>query len=180
MLKKVLFKHDKYLYFDWAYLKDCFENGRLQGATVFARLFNFIEDGKFLVESDKDVYDLSAFGIYIDDWILLMSFVRNGYLPNFYNMDRNITAINDCYDISIKLGGIPEYDKYYESFTNNDEDATVDIYNPMTPSDDYKGVYTWRVVSHLVTLYPTESITCSVRDGQHSVFFSRRLNSHIS
>ena len=176
MLREILFKNDKHLYFDWNYLKTSFETGRLKGASVFARLFNFIEDGKFYIEKNKMVFDLSKFDVYLDDWVLLMSFVRNGYLPNFYNINRNITAINDCYDISIKLGGIPEYDKYYNLFKNNDKVAGDDAYNPMTPGDDYNGFYKWRVVTYLATLYPDESITCSVNDGGHSVFFSRRLD----
>jgi len=54
----VLFKENKHLYVDWNYLKDSFENGRLQGATVFARLFDIIDD-KLFVLRNTDEYDLT-------------------------------------------------------------------------------------------------------------------------
>ena len=52
-LKKILFKKDKYLYVDWDYLKDSYNDGYLKGADVFARLFDIVEDYLF-ASREKD------------------------------------------------------------------------------------------------------------------------------
>ena len=63
--------------------------------------------------------------------------------------------LNYCYDICIKFGGVPEFEKYYYSFVyephpKNEDDDTV--YNPMTPNDDYKGLYNWRMCASFTSL----------------------------
>ena len=47
MLRKIIFKHHKYLYVDLEYLKESYLTGRLIGANVLARLFGLIEDKLF-------------------------------------------------------------------------------------------------------------------------------------
>ena len=68
-LKKVLFKKNKHLYVDWDYLKTSYENGYLEGADVFARLFGILHDGLFATK-EKDEYNLEYYDIYIEDWVL--------------------------------------------------------------------------------------------------------------
>ena len=55
MLKKLLFKKEKYLYVDCIYLKDSYENGRLKGANVFARLFDIIDDKLFVIQNKDEL-----------------------------------------------------------------------------------------------------------------------------
>lgn len=178
MLIKIHFLNDKYMYVDKDYLVEEFNNGRLKDATVFARLFNIIEDDVFKVENKLD-FDLSFYDIYLEDWVLLMSFIRNGYIPNFYNFEKNIKELNYCYNICIKLGGIPSFDKYYDSLLTSDTSFNtineVDYtYNPMTPEQDIKGEYYWRVVTSLTTLRDHETVTQLIINQLPTYFFARR------
>tara|TARA_Y100000389_G_scaffold140839_1_gene138715 strand:- start:2521 stop:3060 length:540 start_codon:yes stop_codon:yes gene_type:complete len=177
MLKKIIFKRDKYLFVDCEYLKDSYENGRLKGAQVFARIFDIIEDDLF-VSQNKDEYDLTHYDIYIEDWILFYSFIRNGYIPNSYNIDKNVEDLNFCYDLCIKFGGVPEYEKYYESFfydsKNSQNDLSNNVYNPMTPIEDTQGKYTWRIVTSFTAINPTESVTSCVSAEPVTIFYCRK------
>lgn len=178
MLKKLLFKKEKYLYVDWDYLKDSYENGRLKGADVFARLFDMIDDDLF-VRENKDEYDLTHYDIYVDDWVLFYSFVRNGYIPTTYDPDINMRDLNYCYDICIKFGGVPEFEKYYYSFVyeplpiseKNEDDTTV--YNPMNPGEDYKGLYNWRMCASFTSLHPNESVTTVISTEPITIMLCR-------
>lgn len=181
MLKKLLFKKEKYLYVDWDYLKDSYETGYLKGATVFARLFDIIDDDLFVVQN-KDEYDLSHYDIYVDDWILFYSFVRNGYIPTTYDPEINMRDLNYCYDTCIKFGGVPEFEKYYysfvyepQSFVNKNEDDTA-VYNPMTPSEDYKALYMWRICASFTSIQENESVTTVISNDPITILYCRKPN----
>ena len=176
MLKKLLFKEDKHLYVDWNFLKDSFENGRLHDANVFARLFDIIDDELFVLRN-KDEYDLTHYDIYIEDWCLFMSFIRNGYVPNSYDLDKNVRDLNYCYDICIKLGGVPEFDNYYYNFFNHEQpviDVSNNVYNPMTPIEDVKVLYIWRIITSFTALKINESVTTCVSTEPVTIFYCRR------
>tara|TARA_Y100000768_G_scaffold225339_1_gene170133 strand:- start:35 stop:610 length:576 start_codon:yes stop_codon:yes gene_type:complete len=177
MLIKINFLNDKYLYEDTEFLKNQYNEGRLKGATVFARLFNIIDDKIFKVENKLE-FDLSFYHIYLDDWVLLMSFIRNGYIPNYYIFDRNIKELNYCYNTCIKLGGIPSFDNYYDSLLNSDVSLNVTddqyVYNPLNPEQDIKGKFYWRVVTSLTTLREHETVTQLIIDQIPTYYFARR------
>ena len=178
MLKKVLFKKEKYLFVDWDYLKSSYENGRLQGATVFARLFDLIQDELFIFQENKNEYDLTHYDIHIEDWLLFHSFIRNGYIPTIYDVDDNLNNMNYCYDICIKLGGVPQFEKYYfeyfnESSEKNESGETV--YNPMTPEEDVNNIYIWRPITSFTTLKTNESITVLLASEPITILYGRRL-----
>tara|TARA_Y100000389_G_scaffold106302_1_gene103248 strand:- start:3359 stop:3934 length:576 start_codon:yes stop_codon:yes gene_type:complete len=178
MLIKIIFLNDKYIYADTEFLKNQFNEGRLKDATVFARLFNIIDDEKFKVENKLE-FDLSFYDIYLDDWVLLMSFIRNGYIPNYYTFDRNIKELNYCYNTCIKLGGIPSFDNYYDSLSNSDVSLNFTddeyAYNPLNPEQDIKGEFYWRVVTSLTTLRHHETVTQLIINQIPTYYFSRRL-----
>lgn len=177
MLIKIKFLNDRYIYADTEFLENQFNEGRLKDATVFARLFNIIDDGKFKVENKLE-YDLSFYNIHLDDWVLFMSFIRNGYIPNYYTFDRNIKELNYCYNTCIKLGGIPSFDKYYDSLLNYDtslnsvEDEYA--YNPLNPEQDTKGEFYWRVVTSLTSLREHETVTQLIINQIPTYYFARR------
>ena len=89
----------------------------------------------------------SNFEIYSSDWVLLISFLRNGYLPASYDIEKNISDLNYCYNTTIKLGGIPEFETYYNYYFDYNENMKSITYNPMTPQEDISNVYSWRVIS---------------------------------
>lgn len=179
MLKKLLFNQEKYLFVDWEYLKDSYQNGRLKGATVFARLFDIVEDDLFVLQN-KEEYDLTHYDIYIDDWMLFYSFIRNGYIPTTYDQETNLKKLNYCYDICIKFGGVPEFETYYNGFiyepytsVENSEDNYP--YNPMNPSEDYKGLYNWRICATFTSIRDDESVTTIISTDPITILYCRRL-----
>ena len=178
MLKKFIFKREKYLYVDCNELKTSYETGRLQGANVFARLFNLVDDGLF-VSQNKEEYDLTHYDIYLYDWLLFYSFIRNGYIPTTYEMDVNLRDLNYCYDICIKFGGVPEFEKYYCTFFNDpystSNENTESIYNPMTPVDDIKGMYNWRICTSFTSLKQNESVTALISSDPITILYCRGL-----
>ena len=173
-LKKVLFKKNKHLHVDWDYLKTSYENGYLEGADVFARLFGILHDGLFATEK-KDEYNLEYYDIYIEDWVLFFSFIRNGYITNSYSLEKNVSNLNYCYDICIKFGGVPKFESYYNSFFNNkNNDASHNVYNPMTPMEDIKVMYTWRVINTFTVLKSNESVTACISNEPTTTFYCRK------
>ena len=176
MLKKVIFNKEKYLYVDWEHLKNSYESGNLQEATVFARLFDLIQDDLF-VPQNKDEYDLTHYDIYIEDWVLFYSFVRNGYIPTTCDLTDNLKDLNYCYDICIKFGGVPEFEKYYCEFFNDprkDSEPNEVVYNPMTPQEDVKNIYIWRPITSFSSLKPNESVTVVISSEPVTILYARR------
>lgn len=175
-IKKFTFKNFKYLYVDWDYLKSSYENGYLTGADVFARLFDMSDDGLF-ASQEKEEYNLAPYDIYIEDWTLFYSFVRNGYIPNTYDLDKSVKELNYCYDICIKFGGVPKFEKYYNNFFYNEQNESdvsgEPVYNPMTPIEDKKGLFTWRIVTSFTVLKIDESVTTCVASEPVTIFYCR-------
>ena len=104
---------------DWDYLKSSYENGYLQGTDVFARLFDINDDGLF-ASQEKDEYNLTPYDIYIEDWTLFYSFVRNGYIPNTYDIDKNVKEIELLLRYVINLEVFLSLERYYNSFFYNE------------------------------------------------------------
>ena len=170
MLRKIIFKHHKYLYVDLEYLKESYLTGRLIGANVLARLFGLIEDKLFTNTINKPL-NLSFYDIYIDDWVLLFSFIRNGYISSLYN---DMKSMNYCYDITIKLGGVPEFEKYYNYYFEYNENIKNIIYNPMTPQEDISNIYSWRVISMFSLLDKGESVTVCISQEPTLAMYARK------
>jgi len=164
-------KRDKYVYVDWNYLKESYNNGRLKGAHVFARLFDIVDDELF-ANNEKNEYNLTYYDIYLEDWVLFFSFVRNGYLPYYNDYSKNLEELNYCSDVCIKLGGVPEFEHYYNDVFNN-SDRGDGIYNPMTPYDDVRGSFSWRIVTSYTALKLHETVTSCVSIEPITIFYSR-------
>ena len=81
------------------------ENNILNGAKIFAILFKLIEAENFAISTDPDI-NLTDFHITPDDWNLLYGFIKNGFLPYCINHDDFINQLNNCYETTLKLGGI--------------------------------------------------------------------------
>ena len=128
-------------------LKNMYYNGRLKGANVFSYLFNLNENSPY----DKSNYtieiNLKYLCISSETWYKLYGFLRNGHLcESTNNCFTNVHK--DVYEATIKLGGIPSYEDYYE-IQKNKQDL---IYNPMTPKEDYKKEYIWGVIDRRTSI----------------------------
>ena len=133
---------------DTDFFKSIFKPGdRLEGARVFARLFGILDDELFQSSPDPFKVNLALYDIYESEWILLYGFLRNGFIPSYTE-----SKINTCYEVSLKLGGIPSFDTYLQSITP--------MYNPMSPIEDTKQEYVWDIHNISSSILPTtKSVT---------------------
>lgn len=152
------------------------ENNILNGAKIFAILFKLIEAENFAISTDPDI-NLTDFHITPYDWNLLYGFIKNGFLPYCINDDDFINQLNNCYETTLKLGGIPSFDQYYLSQINTFKEDNIDTknYNPMTPKDDHLNKYQWSTYNGLTnhSLNSKQSITQSVSGNM--IFYCRKI-----
>lgn len=152
------------------------ENGILNGAKIFAILFKLIEAENFAICTDPDI-NLTDFQITTGQWILLYGFIKNGFLPHSNNNNEFINQLNNCYETTLKLGGIPSFDQYYLTQINLFKEENIDTknYNPMTPKDDHLNKFKWCTYNALSnqTLTKNQSITIPVTGNM--VFYCREI-----
>ena len=161
---------------DMSELKQSCDTGRLQGANIFARLFKIVNDAQFARSSDPYI-DLTHYEVYHEEWLLLFGFIRNGVLPVRLDEEHKVDDLNTCYNLSLKLGGIPEYEKYYAEQTRVDDTPQEPPYNPLSPEEDHLVKYTWRVSTiTMLNLNKNESATQPI-DNNSCIFYIRRPTS---
>ena len=151
---------------------------RLKDANVFKLLFGIHEDPQFtnfpLEQTDNSINLFKDFSITQNDWILFISFIKNGhtpsylkfkYNPNFYLEAQN--EINKLNNICNIFGGILAFDEFYNNFYKELQEIKVseinDSYNPIKPEDDTKNLYNWTVIdnSHV---YNFQNFACTHKE----------------
>tara|TARA_Y100000389_G_scaffold204851_1_gene260171 strand:- start:184 stop:756 length:573 start_codon:yes stop_codon:yes gene_type:complete len=165
---------------DLAPLEESYKSGRLQDADIFAILFKIIENPNFK-QSEEDYIDLNCFQIHEHEWNLLFGFIKNGQLP-YKETSTELYDLNKCYNITLKLGGIPAFDKFYKSQINNYKKSIVQYYNPMTPEKDINNEYEWQTINTMArcVIYKNdESVTIPINE-KSSVMYIRKLKSSSS
>ena len=95
-------------------LKYMYLNGRLKGARVFAYLFGIEDDTPFYKDDIIKEVNLDYFNISYHDWLLVYGFLRNGYVTPLLDENLYRSNIENCYQTTLKLGGIPAFDIYYK------------------------------------------------------------------
>ena len=95
-------------------LKYMYLNGRLEGARVFAYLFGIDKDTPFYKDDTVTEIDLDYFNISYHDWLLVYGFLRNGCVTPLLDEKLYRSNIENCYETTLKLGGIPAFDVYYK------------------------------------------------------------------
>ncbi len=152
------------------------KNGTLNGAKIFAILFKLIEAENFAISTDQDI-NLTQLHITPHQWNLGYGFIKNGFLPYCINDDDFINQLNNCYETTLKLGGIPSFDQYYLTQINlfKEENIETKNYNPMTPAVDYLNKYKWSTINALSnqTLNSKQSITQSISGNM--IFYCREI-----
>jgi hypothetical protein len=128
---------------DLNFLKDIYLNGRLKGANVFAKLFQ-IDDNSPFKKEDFNINLFNNFEIGLDDWLSLMIFLKTGIIP-YQEGEREEKILNNIMIISIKLGGIPSLDLYYQEFYHEKRKKKKKKYNPQNPEEDYKKLFLWKI-----------------------------------
>uniref|UniRef100_A0AB39JES9 Uncharacterized protein n=1 Tax=Florenciella sp. virus SA2 TaxID=3240092 RepID=A0AB39JES9_9VIRU len=166
---------------DLAPLEESYKSGTLQDGHIFAILFKITENPNFK-QSEEDYIDLNCFHINENQWDLLFGFINTGHLPYKNNFEETLYDLNICYEITLKLGGIPAFDNYYKSEINNYKNNILDSCNPMTPEEDVKNKYSWRTINTMartVIYREGESVTMPINEKSH-ILYVRTLKSSQS
>tara|TARA_B100000524_G_scaffold293631_1_gene168373 strand:+ start:948 stop:1541 length:594 start_codon:yes stop_codon:yes gene_type:complete len=127
---------------------------RLENADVFKLLFGIHEESKFgnfqMDQTDDYINLFKDFNILQKDWLLFISFIKNGHIPYHLNNNKTISEIENLNNTCNKLGGIDDFDVYYRDFYNkmNTNIQDKDLYNPQCPEDDTNNEYNWVLIDN--------------------------------
>lgn len=142
---------------DVEFLKNC---PRLEGATIFKKLFGLVEsDDVFCYKLKKDngyATILQDFRITHKQWLNLLQFLKTNnisktnlsieYLVENNSLDNILQTLEDVMLTSLKLGGIPKFETFYNEFCekiNNYHTHKNQIYNPLLPAEDKNNKFIW-------------------------------------
>lgn len=132
------FKYSSKSMVDFSFLKQSYENGRLQGADVLAKLLGIDDNTPFKVEKfNKNIF--KDFDISCRIWNYIIIFLKTGIMP----VD-NYLDILHIMEVSIILGGIPSIDEYYIEYKKK-ELKNKKKYNPQKPEEDDRQLYDWKI-----------------------------------
>lgn len=144
-MMSLLCKNNSIRYVEKKFLKEC---QYLKDATIFKRLFNLDEKTPFgnyqmNTDSDGNFTILKDFYISIQNWDLLLHFLRYGFTLSYYEDSsyRKREFLEKTCHVANILGGIPSFDKFYAQHIKNH----IVLYNPVTPEQDEKCLYIWKV-----------------------------------
>lgn len=142
---------------DLQFLKNC---PRLEGADIFKKLFGLVEsDDVFCYKLKMDngyATILQDFRITHKQWFDLLLFLKTPnvfrtnlsieYLINNNSLEYVLQTLEDVMITSIKLGGIPKFETFYNDFCekiNNYHAQRNQIYNPLLPAKDENNKFIW-------------------------------------
>lgn len=142
---ELVFCDDKCAFVAKPFLQKHYDDGSLTGADIFAALFNLtncsLHFKKCHMETNDDgqVTLLQYLSISFHDWSCFVKFLKTQSFITMSTLD-----IERLHLISTKLGGIPSIDACFEQYCNREKELQrLKILNPMRPSDDIEGLYTW-------------------------------------
>ena len=159
-------------------LNELKNNKFLQDAHILKSLFGINNNshfGHFNLQTDDDGYItlLKEFNISAKEWYIFISFIKNGFPPYYleYKYNKNlknlvILIIEDLNHVCTCLGGIPLFDMFYNKFYEELKLNESNIYNPLTPKDDYKNEYSWSIIDNSSSMnFPTFAAVHKPDDG---------------
>ena len=134
-------------------------NPRLEGAEVFKMLFGISDTnpfGKFPMGKDEEgcITILRDLQITSNQWYIFNVFLNTGSVPGYddyklgkdYKYNSVSCNIETLQEICVKFGGLPSFDVFRENFYKGESEGTTLISNnPMTPEQDKKNLYQWRI-----------------------------------
>ena len=148
-LRKAIFYDQILGYIDIEFLKKSYHQGYLKDAHIMARLFNLVEETQFSPQPmDIDQEDcltlFRSLHVCWEEWSLLLSFLKRGDLKVYQQYPDKILK---CYDLSLKLGGIPNLEDYYHQFLEKfpEKEFLSNSYNPLNPEEDIYQIYNWGI-----------------------------------
>ena len=137
-------------------------NPRLEGAEVFKMLFGISDTnpfGKFPMGKDEEgcITILRDLQVSTSQWYVFNVFLNTGSVPGYddyklgkeYKYNEVSHNIETLQEICVKFGGLPSFDVFRENFYKGESEGTTLISNnPMTPEQDKKNLYQWRITDH--------------------------------
>ena len=170
-------------------------NPRLEGAEVFKMLFGISDTnpfGKFPMGKDEEgcITILRDLQVSTSQWYIFKIFLNTGSVPGYddyklgkeYKYNEVSHNIEILQEICCKFGGIPSFDVFRENFYKEENDrATVISHNPMTPEQDIKKLYQWRIADERASssMHPNPGLGWSaagtVRKGGLLLHYYHRL-----
>lgn len=131
---EIQFEYNKTIV-DFDFLKESYQNGRLKGANVLAKLLNIDDNSSFKKEFNPNLF--VDFNIKMKYWNYFIIFLRTGIMPCNCDYD-----INYLMEEITKIGGAPILDEYYIKYYNN-KLKNRKKYNPQKPEEDDRQLYDW-------------------------------------
>lgn len=139
-------------YIDIDFLRTSYHQGYLKDSHIMAKLFNLVEETQFSpqpMDTDEEDNLMLFRNLHIcwEEWSLLLSFLKRGNLKVYQSYP---DKIHKCYDLALKLGGIPHFEDYYHYLIDNQPEKELlnDSYNPLNPGEDTYQIYFWGICSH--------------------------------
>lgn len=174
-----LYKNDEIGFIDLDYIEKIYRNGNLEGATVFSKLFNLCNDNDMdysMKKNNKNQYTIfKDLDISIKEWSYIMIFLKTNSIIHTGNEISYIRLLESIHMAINKLGGFPSFDKYLTSeFSKITEIQNKNIYNPMTPEEDYLQKYQWKVVTIGTNNIELYSFTIPVPNSSLNTFYYAR------
>ena len=160
---------------------------RLEGADIMKKLFGVFKDTDMFCYKlnyvDGFATILKDFHITSDKWYQLVRFIRTGKISEsschirfLIENDKRTTCLSrvkskleELMEISIKFGGIPSVDEYYENFykklNNYYYIEKYGEYNPGKPTEDKLNRYMWACHNSASQIYSDFIDNHKVSDG---------------
>ena len=133
---EVYFEHNSKSIIDLEFLKHSYKNGKLQGASVLAKLLNIDENSPFKKEEfNKNIF--KEFGIRRQIWNYITIFLKTNIMPVSNDFD-----VQEMMLVTTTLGGIPSIEEFYINY-KNEKLQKRKKYNPQIPKEDHRQLFHW-------------------------------------
>ena len=149
---------------DLNFLKRHYTSGRLKNAHIFAELFQIKHDSKF--KQNGKIFDFLKWHVTFSDWHLFVTFLKYGEIHG------NLQLLEQLNSFCHKIGGVPCFDRYYESVHCQQKDYQTK--NVILPHQDIDNIYKWIIIKYweynkLQRFYKTGWIPVSIFTGNFVV-----------
>ena len=133
---EVYFENNYKSIIDLEFLKHSYKNGKLQGASVLAKLLNIDENSPFKKEEfNKNIF--KEFGIRRQIWNYITIFLKTNIMPVSNDFD-----VQEMMQVTTTLGGIPSIEEFYINY-KNEKLQKRKKYNPQIPKEDHRQLFHW-------------------------------------
>ena len=130
-------------------------------------------------DQNSNLQFAKEYGITIEGMTEIIKFLKFGIVED------DEDNFNLLFEMFTRLGGCPEFDKYYNNYLQNKkikEETKINSYNPQNPTDDYLHKYDWNILEINMNDKPCKFEGWSVCDNVYlepNKFYFRKLKIEI-